>query len=82
MTVELNWLEICDTGFVKLRDSVRKEAIMPSVSLSVPVRLRYFVYFMVFKPKSCGKRSAARRRFVQRYPVNAGSSGTVYSRFL
>ena len=29
----------------------------------------YFVYFKVFQPKSCGKRSAERRsRFVQRFP--------------
>ena len=36
VTIELNWFEICEIGFVKLRDSVRNDAIMPSVIEFVP----------------------------------------------
>ena len=41
MTMELNWLEIWVIGLVKLRDSVRNDAIMPSDSVPMPVSDRF-----------------------------------------
>ena len=39
--MELNWFEICETGLVKFLESVRNEAIIPSVSVPVPVSPRF-----------------------------------------
>ena len=41
MTMELNWLEIWVMGLVKLRDSVRNDAIIPSDSVPMPVSDRF-----------------------------------------
>ena len=38
VTMELNWLEIWETGLLKLRESVRNEAMAPSVSVPLPCK--------------------------------------------
>ena len=50
VTMELNWLEICEMGFVNPRESVRNDAIMPSVSVFMPVRPRFGVPAMAIVP--------------------------------
>ena len=50
VTMELNWLEICEMGLVNPRESVRNDAIIPSVSVFMPVRPRFGVPAMAIVP--------------------------------
>ena len=56
VTMELNWLEICEIGFVNPRESVRKDAIIPSVSVFMPVRPRFGVPAIAFSQAEHGWR--------------------------
>ena len=40
MMIELSWLDTCATGFIKLRVSVKNDAMAPSVNVSKPVSPR------------------------------------------
>ena len=43
LTMELNWFDIWEIGFIKLRESTRNEAIIPSDTVFTPVSPRFFV---------------------------------------